>query len=375
VTEEKGFPTTWGGKENVNIRWRAELPKNSDSQSSPIVWGDRVYVTTTLREAHRVTCYARSDGKRLWDMPVEKGPWKKTDTRGGWSAPTPATDGERVYALFGTAILAALNCADGKKVWSRPLEHYNFDVAMGSSPILYGDAVILFSGLTKKDSNLTAFDKKTGKVEWKLELPKIGFGHSTPAITAVGGKAQLIVSANRRSTGILGIDPLEGKLLWAAEGNGETASPAIGSNMVYCDSGRGGGGYALDLTKAIGASQVPLKWQLSSVSQDLSSPIIVGDYIYRMGSGGWLNCLKLATGEKVYTHKLAGAHSWASPAATGDGLIYFATPGKSYVIQSGPAFKILATNQLPDPNYASPAFSDGMVFLKGRRYLYCIAKK
>ena len=375
VTKEKGFPVTWGGKDNANILWKAELPKNDDSPSSPIVWGNRVYVATTLREDHRVTCYQRADGKMLWSTPVEKGPWKKTDQRGGWGAPTPATDGERVYALFGTAILAALNCADGKKVWSRPLEHYSFDVAMGSSPIVYEGSAVLFSGLTKKDSNITAFERETGKVKWKLELPKIGFGHSTPAITAIAGKPRLIVAANRRSTGILGVDPAKGELLWSAPGDGETASPAIGANMAYCDSGRGGGGYALDLTKTVGASEVVLKWKLSSVNQDLGSPIIVGDHIYRMGSGGWLNCLELATGKKVCSKKLDGAYSWVSPVATADGLIYFACAGRSYVVRSGPTCEILAVNDLPDRNHASPAFSDGTIFLKGRKHLYCIGRK
>jgi outer membrane protein assembly factor BamB len=376
VTEEKGFPTTWGGKDKANILWKVELPKNEESPSSPIVWGDRVFVTTSLKDdGHRVTCYARSGGKLLWDTPIEKGPWKKTDPRGGVCAPSPCTDGEHVFALFGTAVLAALDCSDGRIVWKRPLELTSFDVAMGSSPVLFGDTVILYSGLRNKESNLTAFEKKTGNAKWVLKFPQVDFGHTTPAFATIGGKTQLIVSVNRRSAGIIGVDPAKGELLWSAPGDGETASPAIGSGVVYCDSARGGGGYAVDLAKIGDAKEVPNKWKLASVNMDLSSALIAGECLYRLGGGGWLNCLKLENGEKLYSQKLDGAHSWVSPVLTGDDLIYFASAGKSYVIESGPAFKVVATNDLGDAIHASPAFSDGMIFLKGRKNLYCIGKK
>ena len=376
VTEEKGFPTSWGGKENTNVLWKVELPKNEEAPSSPIVWGGRVFATTSLKaDGHRVTCYQRANGKLLWDTPVEKGPWKKTDSRGGVCAPTPCTDGEMVYALFGTAVLAALNAADGKIVWQIPLAKTDFDVAMGSSPILYGDAVILLSGLTKKNSNLTAFDKKTGKVKWELKLPEHTYCHSTPAPATVGGRTILVLSVNRRSAGILGVDPDKGEILWSAPGDGETATPAIGSGMVYCDSARGGGGYCLDLAKTVGATEVELKWKLPSINMDLSSALIVGEHVYRLGGSGYLNCLKLENGEKVYTQKLEGVHSWVSPVATGDGLVYFASAGKSVVIESGPAFKVVGTGDLGDAIHASPAFSNGMIFLKGRKFLFCVGKK
>ncbi|MBM4039953.1 MAG: hypothetical protein FJ290_15730 [Planctomycetes bacterium] len=376
VTDEKGFPTTWGGKEGANVLWKAELPKNEESPSSPIVWGDRVFVTVSLREdGHRVACYARADGKLLWETPIAKGPWKKTDARGGVCAPTPCTDGERVFALFGTAVLAALNAADGKVAWSIPLEKTAFDVAMGSSPILHGDSLILLSGLRQKQSNLTAWDKRSGKVKWELKLPEHDFCHSTPAVATVGGKAVLILSVNRRSAGILGVDPDRGELLWSAPGDGETATPAIGSGHVYADSARGGGGYCLDLAKTGGAKEVALKWQLPRVNMDLSSPLIVGDLLYRLGGNGWLSCLKLESGEKAYSEQLQSVHSWVSPVATGDGLVYFASPGKSTVIRSGPTLEVVGTSDLGDTNHSSAAFSGGMILLKGRKFLFCIGKR
>ena len=376
VCREKDLPLSWGPKDGAGVLWKAKLPDSDDANSSPIVWRDRVFVTTTKGAGHRVACFRASDGKGLWQTRIGAGPFRSKDTRGGGLADaTPATDGQRVYVLFGTAVLAALKCDDGKIVWKQPLKKHAFDVTTGSSPILAGGSLILFSGLTDKTSNITAYDPKTGRVKWETPLPKIGFGHSTPAITSVGGRLQLIVSVNDKAAGLLGVDPASGKILWSAPGDGETASPAVGSDMIYCDSGRGGSdGYAVDLTKAAAGGQIALKWKLSKPSQELSSPIIMGKYLYRLGSGGKLLCRKLADGSEVYRKRLDVTSRWASPIATADGRVYFATAGKSVVIQAGPTFKVLAVNDLGDASNASPAVANGRIFLKGRKYLYCIAK-
>jgi outer membrane protein assembly factor BamB len=372
-TDERSLPITWGGKDGANVLWKAKLSDGDDARSSPIVWGERVYVTTTKGFAHRVGCYGRADGRLLWHTPIEPGPLQKSDYRmGGVSAPTPATDGRRVYVVFGTAVMAALSCDDGKVVWSAPLAKYAFDVAIGSSPIVWGDSVILFSGLTDKQSNLAAFDGQTGQVKWETVWPEVGFGHSTPAFATVGGQVQLIVSVNDKKAGVRGVDPASGKLLWSGPGDGETASPAVGADAVYCDSGRGGGGYTVDLPKA-GAASVPLKWSLRRVPMELGSPIVVGGHVYRLGAGGKLLCLRLRDGEEAGRQELPGASRWASPVATPEGRLYYATAGKSYVIQAGPKCEILAVNDLGDPEDASAAVSDGMIFLKGRKHLFCIA--
>ena len=373
MTDEKDLPVAWGGKDGTNVVWKAALPESDDAHSSPVVWGDRVFVTTSKGFEHRVACYRKSDGKRLWETPVAPGPLQKTNTRsGGQAAPTPATDGRRVYALFGTAVLAAVGCDDGKPAWRVHLANDAFDVAVGSSPVIWGESLVLFSGLTDKRSNLTAFGTADGEVKWRTELPRVGYGHSTPALATVGGKRQLIVSVNEKAAAILGVDGDSGAILWSAPGDGETASPGVGSETVYCDSGRGGGGYAADLTKAAAGGPVPLKWKLRLVPMELGSPIVVGDHVYRLGGGGRLICLAVADGKEVYREKLPGASRWASPIATPEGRIYFASAGKSYVVQAGPAFKVLAVNDLGDSAHASAAVSDGRIFLKGRKHLYCI---
>src|SRR5207244_1091523 len=135
------------------------------------------------------------DGKRLWDTPIKPGPWLMTDLRGGYTAPTPATDGQRVYVLFGSSVLAALDL-DGKILWRKEITPYNYDVAIGNSPILYKGTVLLICEhlKEKKSSVLLAFDKTSGDLAWKEPRPDADWTHSTPVIADINGKPQLLVA-------------------------------------------------------------------------------------------------------------------------------------------------------------------------------------
>src|SRR6266545_3748591 len=153
-TDERNLPLAWGGPKRENVLWKAILVEDPDkvrldqNQSSPIVWGDRVFVTVSYWPAgvkaeqqhpeHHVLCFATADGKRLWDATVPPGPWQFKDLRGGYTAPTPATDGERVYVLFGSAVLAALDL-QGKLLWRKEITPHCFDVAIGTSPVVHGE--------------------------------------------------------------------------------------------------------------------------------------------------------------------------------------------------------------------------------------------
>ena len=187
-SDEKGLPTSWGGAANDHVRWSSPLPASDPSQSSPIVWGDRVFVTTALNAPveHHVVCYDAATGQRRWDTLVPPGPWLLSDLRGGYACATPATDGTLVFALFGSAVLAALD-ADGHIVWHRDIEPRPFDVAIASSPIIYKDMVILLCDQTTQHSFIIAFDAKTGDVKWKS--PQLTSGIiGVPSTWKIGGK-------------------------------------------------------------------------------------------------------------------------------------------------------------------------------------------
>jgi outer membrane protein assembly factor BamB len=370
-TDEKDLPLTWGGKTNENVLWKVDLPKSHNPYSSPVAFKDKVVLTWATNEplAQHVTCYQASDGKQLWDAVVPPGKLKLTDSRGTYCAGTPAADEAGVYIVFGSAVVAALDW-NGNPRWRHDLERVAFDVCAGSSPILYKDTLIYLADMTEKKSSLIAFDRKTGALRWEALRPEMQFAHSTPAIIQVRGKDLMIIAA---STAIQGADPASGKVLWWCKNPGDTSSPAYGAGLVYADSGRGGGnpGAAVD---PAGSGEVQPKWKSDAIKNDLSSPLIVGDCLYRLASRG-LQCIKIATGDILYNEPLQGLSAWVSPFATADGRVYYATAGKSCVLKAGPKFEVLATSDLGDPHFASPAVSGGRIYLRGNRQLFCVGKK
>ena len=316
-TTEKNLPLIWNVKSGENIRWKTPLPKSDNAYSSPIVWGDRVFVTSAVNSPieHHVLCFQVSDGKLLWDTSVPPGPWQLKDLRGGYGAPTPATDGKSVFVVFGSAVIASLDF-DGKIIWRKELEKFAFDVALGSSPVLHGDTVILDCDQTGKTSSFIGLDKATGTIKWEEKRPQANFAHSTPVLANVKGKAQLLVSA---SGAVQGLDPANGKILWWCAAPGDASSPAFNGSLVFADSGRGGRAVCVDPSGAGDVTKTHLKWTFPQIPEGLSSAIIVGDFVLRTHNPETLRCLRLSTGDAVFNERLAGVSTWASPFATPDG--------------------------------------------------------
>lgn len=391
-TKDANLPVEWGGKEGKNVLWKSPLV--GKGHASPIVWGDRVFVCTArwdesvkdrkkvIPEQH-VLCYRASDGKLLWDRKVPPGKWLRDDFRsgpgGGYAAPTPTTDGKLLYCAFGSSVTAALDF-DGKIIWRKNIEPHTFDVTLGSSPILYRDTVILLCAMAKKgDSRIIAFNKSDGTVNWEKSIAPTAFAHSTPVIVRVGQQDQMIVVASGGGDGSHGIqsfDPAGGKRLWWCKGEGDASSAACGSGIIYADSGRGGRGVAVAVGGKNHVTNTHVKWIGPSIPEAIGSPIIVGKHVYRLTRNKRVRCWQLADGKEVYSEKLEGiSTTWASPVADAQGRIYFASAGKSYVIQSGPKFKILGVNDLGDGNHPTPAVAGGKIFLVGMKNVYCIGKK
>jgi outer membrane protein assembly factor BamB len=318
---------------------------------------------------HHVLCFQASDGKPLWDTVVPAGPRLVDNFYHGYTVPTPVTDGTHVFALFGSAVLAALDF-DGKIVWREELPHRReVDGGVCSSPILYEDTVII-AGIA--DTGLRALEKKTGKVRWEQKT-KVRNTMATPALVRIQNKTQLIHNAG----GIQGLDPATGELLWFCRATSSQSSVVFGSGMLFVDAGRGGQtGTLVDPTGKGDVTKTHVKWQTKVVGAAGTSPIIVGDYLYRISDPGLIRCWKRETGELLYEERTPGITPSASPIATADGRIYFASSAKSYVIQAGPTYTELAVNDLHDsPGYTTPAVSNGRIFIKGKSYLWCIGRK
>ena len=392
TTPEKNLPLKWGGDQGENIAWKA--PLSGEGHASPIVWGGKVIVCTVrwaggkpdpaVIPEHHVACYSAADGKPLWDTLIDPGPWRRDDFRsgpgGGYAAPTPATDGKHVFVVFGSSVMAALDL-EGKLAWRQEIKPHSFDVTIGTSPVLHGDTLILLCAMAKAaDSRLVAFAKADGKVVWETKLPKTGFAHSTPIQIDVKGKKQLIVIASgmgAKDEGLQSFDPADGRRIWWCKAAGDASSPAYGSGIVYTDSGRGGSGTAVDPSGEGDVSATHVKWTTpGSMPEAIGSPIIVGEHVFRLQAGGVVRVWNVSDGQETDKQRLDGlGSSWASPIADGNGRLYFASGGKSYVVQSGPQLKVLAVNDLRDPNHASPAVAQGRLYIVGLKNLYCIAEK
>jgi outer membrane protein assembly factor BamB len=388
-TRARDLPVTWGGKARTNILWQAPLlperARPDQNQSSPIVVAGRVFVTVSWWPAdtqtsefpeHHVLCFRAGDGKRLWDTVVKPGPWLLKDLRGGYTAPTPASDGQRIYVLFGSAVLAGLGL-DGQLLWRQEIIPHHFDVAIGTSPVAYQDVVLVSCNQLGqfKASALLAFEGKTGKLRWRKVRPDIDWDHSTPVLAEIKGQRQLLAAT---ANALQGLDPDSGAVLWSfrhSDRIGDTVSPLLAKGVVYCDSGRGGPAVAVDPTGKGDVTKTNLKWQVGRVPEGFSSPVAVGDYLYRLHGPGVVQCWKMATGESVFKERLEGVEPAASPIASADGRIYFASAGRSYVVKAGPRLEIMARNDLGDPSRASPAVAGGRLFLKGGRFLCCIGNR
>jgi outer membrane protein assembly factor BamB len=385
-TDERDLPLTWGLEEN--IRWKVPLPGTDGkcqldrNQSSPIVWKDRVFVLMVYWPAgvkqteypeHHFASYAAADGKQLWDIPVPPGPWKLTDLRGGYSAPTPATDGERVYALFGSSVLVAVDFG-GHIVWRKEITPFAWDVAIGTSPVLYKDTVLVLADGTKlAESRLIAFDAKTGEVRWEQPRPTASFSHTTPLAIEVNKRPQLVVAS---SNALQGLDPESGKVIWWAKAKGDVPTPAFDGRVVYSEDGRGGPGLAVDPTGTGDVTATHVKWRTKPIQEGFSSPTIASEFVYRVHSPGILKCIRLADGQVVYSERLPnGVDPAASPVLTPENNLLFASGGKTVVIPAGPKFEIVAASDLKDGSSASPAVANGRVYVKGAKFLYCIGKK
>ncbi|HZK82630.1 MAG TPA: PQQ-binding-like beta-propeller repeat protein [Humisphaera sp.] len=389
-TDEKDLPLKWDGATKENLLWK--VPLGGIGNSSPVVWGDKVFVTVSRKQTnkqqdakeipeHWVACFQVADGKELWRTPVPPGRYPRG--YGIYAVPTPVTDGKQVYCWFGSGVFATLDF-DGKIVWRNEVPGElpkNID-GLINSPILFEGTVIRIVNVDQRGANgvVQAVDVKTGDVKWQKPLAKTSSANASPILMPVNGKLQLIVASSNL---LEALNPADGTAIWSFKRHMGDLSPVYGSGLLYTDC-PGGPGMAIDPAGAGDITKTNAKWKIDKTpsSYAYASPIIAGDYIYRAAKPGLLSCWKLSTGELVYAETLDGITNLASPILTADGLLYFVTSGKSYIIKPGPKLEVVGTNELGGfhgNNGASPAIADGRIYVRDAEpagpagaFLYCI---
>jgi outer membrane protein assembly factor BamB len=381
TSAEKGLPITWSAKESV--RWKVKLP--GPGNSSPIVWGDRIFLTQSLDKKgtqRAVLCFDRAAGKLLWQKAIPYKGDEPTHETNPYCAATPVTDGERIIASHGSAGVVCYDF-DGKKLWHRDLGPFIQIWGTGSSPILHGDLVILNCGPGER-TFLLAMDKKTGKDVWKMDEPGGKSGEkgdgdwigswSTPRVASVQGKDQLIMTW---PNAVKAHDPKTGDIAWTCGGLTRLVytSPLVTPEVVVAMSGFHGTALAVRTAGKGDITSTHRLWHHTDKNpQRIGSGIIIGDYVYMANAGsGTVQCIEWQTGKDRWAGRRLGTAFWGSLVLADRKLYATDQDGDTYVFAAKPDFELLSRNRLGEHVNASLAISNGEIFVRTQDHLWCIA--
>jgi outer membrane protein assembly factor BamB len=374
VSPEKGLPTRWSARKNV--RWKAELP--GAGVSVPVVWGERVFVTASdgrLSDRLHLLCFHRDSGKKLWHArffgsAASEGQFAP----GGMAVPTPATDGKRVFALFGTGDLICVD-TDGRPVWIRSLAQeygpFRNRWGMAASPALCGELLVVQIDHPGA-AYLLGVEAATGANRWRTRRDA-SVNWSSPLPVTFDKKLQ-IVAAGTYALRSYAADT--GGELWSVQGLQMQCipTPVASGDRLFAAGGRNSRVLSVRLDHARGdLTKTHIAWTARS-GTNIPSPLVLDGLCYCVEDGGFANCFKADSGERVWRERLDGGKYSASPVA-GDGKVYFASEsGRVTVVRAGSEFEVLARNDMNESVVASPALSQGCLFLRGDRHLYCISE-
>jgi outer membrane protein assembly factor BamB len=366
-------PVKWDAS---SVVWKT--PLKGRGQSSPIVWGDRVFLTSAVDDGRQrlVICVDRRDGKVAWEQIAWTGEPEPTHEMNGWASASCCTDGERVYASFGRG---GMHCytVDGKHVWSRDLGKFLSSNKRGTaaSPVLWGKLVIL-NGDSESDPYVFGLDKLTGETVWKTDRPR-DEGYSTPVLIEEAGHPELVLNG---PAFVAGYDPATGKELWRCKsfaGRGEP-TPAVGKDAIYVVNGLPGDVYAVRPGGQGDVTGSRMLWHTPRRNgRDGPSPILVGDYLLVSNMQGIANVYDAKTGKELWKGRIGTGQITASPIAVGNRVYFLFETGEAVVLDPpGPEPKVIARNALDhEPGEifrATPTPVGGRMLIRSDRALYCV---
>lgn len=384
VSPEKGLPVKWSTSENVE--WK--LPMPSRSGATPVIWGDHIFLNAADSDRLEIWAVDRTAGSVLWKSSMGGGNYKIN--KQNMSSPSPVTDGKTVWAMTGTGIVKAFDFA-GKELWSRDIQKdygkFGLNWGYGSSPLLHKGALfipVLHGMKTDDPSYLLKLDGKTGKTVWKKDRPTTAPKESpdsyiTPQLLRHGGKDQIVLSGGDCVTGH---DAATGEELWRAwglnpDGDGFyriIASPVVGDGMIYAPT-RVKPMLAIRAGGKGDISESHVAWRFQN-GPDVPSPVTDGKLLYLPNDKGIVWVLDAKTGREVYGGQRIKPAIYSSSPVLADGKVYISNEeGTTTVLKAGDKFEVLAVNELAEYTLSSPAISDGQIFLRTEKHLYCVGKR
>ena len=399
ISTEKQLPTEWGP--DKNLAWK--LPLES-GHSSPIVWGDRAFVTSVIegeqipgqkaaihlmggkeyvhpdsvaadrKHTFKVVAIDTKTGKVAWEHVAYEGPvYDARHRQSSFAGPTMATDGKLVFAYFGAEGLFAYDFS-GKPAWKVVEKFKTLGLGTGTSPVLYENLVIIQRDEDNgEESVVVAYDKTTGKEAWKAKRA-VQVSWATPALVDAGTRTELITNGNEN---IIAYDPATGKELWKTAGIDSNAihTPLVGKGLVIITAG-----FPAKRIVALRPGDQPegkrIAWQYAKGTGYVLSNLLYGDYVYLSTDNGILTCLNALTGEVVYEGGRPPKPSRfvGSPVAYNGLIAMTSEEGDTYLVKAGPTYEIVRTNTIDEPVYSSAALANGRVYIRGTKHLYAIGR-
>jgi outer membrane protein assembly factor BamB len=384
VSGETGLPVRWSKTEN--IAWKLALP--AWSGSTPIVWGDRVFLSVASGSDLFLWAIDRSTGSTRWTARLGGG--NQRMQKQNMSSPSPVTDGRYVWVLTGTGILKAFDF-DGKELWGRDLQkeygRFGLNWGYGSSPLLYDDSLyvqVVHGMHTQAASYVLRIDKATGRTVWKIERPTSARyeskdSYATPALVRLGSTNEIVVSG---ADVVTGYEPATGRELWRAEGlnpdrDGSArvvASPTVVGDLIVAPSRE----RPLIAVRAGGRGDVTrshVVWTLND-GTDVPTPVSDGTLLYLINDRGIMSAIDVKSGKAVYGRQRLPSSTYSGSPVLADGKIYITNEdGMTSVVKAGPTFEILSRNNLDEYTLSSPAVSEGQIFIRTEAFLYCIGQR
>lgn len=393
ISTEKQLPTEWSPA--TNMAWKAELPYG---HSSPVVWGDRIFLTSAIegeavpgqvpeslrigqphpdsvagdkKHTLKVLAVDAGSGKLLWEQTAYDGPvFDARHRRSSFAGPSVATDGKMLFAYFGPEGLYAYDFS-GRLLWKEVVKFHTLGLGTGASPVLFGDLVIIQRDQDDKTSVVVAYDKATGKEVWKTPRP-VQISWSTPVLVEAGGRTELVTNGSEH---VIAYDPATGRELWKTRGVRSNAihTPLVGKGLVVVTAG-----FPAKRIIAIRPGDVAddkrVAWEYAKGTGYVLSNILYGDYIYLLTDNGIVTCLDAVSGKIVYEggRPPVPSNFMGSPVAFGDFIAMTSEDGTTYMLKAGPRHEIVRTNTVDEPVYSSLALSNGRIYIRGQKHLFAI---